>query len=96
MVRLIFLRLAEGRPTIRAGFPSGVNLLTIGGTIRRPQAHAATRTESISLLQRKSAMRALSLERGNDRHASRLRGGLMPFMIHRRVHQHATAHGSLL
>ena len=90
------VRLAEGRPAIRAGFPGGVNLLTTGGTIRRPHVHAATGTEGISLLQGKSAMRALSLGHGNDRHASRLRGGLMPFMIHRRVHQHATAHGYLL
>lgn len=86
MVRLILLRLAEGRPAICAGFPGRVYLLTTGGTIRRSQAHAATGTEGISLLQGKSAMRAPSHGRGYDSRSSRLRSGLMPIMIHRRVH----------
>src|SRR3990172_584378 len=44
-------------------------------------------------------MNALSLGGGRDstdRYSPRLRGGLMPFMVHRCVHQHATAHGGLL
>lgn len=98
MMRRIAERFAQRRTAIGAARPGGVNLLSAGGTFRRPQTHPAAGAEGVSLLQGKTAVRTFDIGsgRGCDRRVSRLGSVLMFPVIHRCVHKHTTAHENLL